>query len=206
MRTLFTLALFVVLAAVFQTPIAAIRQETAALKILRFNWRERPPVDRKLQESQNAALETQLELERRKNEQARQKTDGAPRNETRTQRDDEKLEILKRQKQTHVIRDQPPAANKPYEYKLRVRNTGSKTVSGFQWVYIFTDPVTRKELVRRRFESKAEIRPGKEKELTVYTDSGPPNVINVKAKVDKKGSAWEEAVVIESVQFSDGTR
>ena len=206
MRTLFALVILAVLAAVFQTRISAIQQETPALKVLRFNWHERFLVDRKLKEDQDAALNNQLEQEMRNRDRevAAAKPPSQP-DTTRTQRGDERLDILKRQQEAREIHDEPPAANKPYEYKLRVRNTGSQTVAAVHWVYVFTDPVTHKELLKHSFESKAEIRPGKEKELTIYSNSSPPKLINAKAASDKKARPWDEAVVIESIQFSDGT-
>ena len=205
MRTLFALVILAVLAVVFQTQSSAIQSEAPALKVLRFNWREHFPVDRKLQEGQNAALNTQLEQEMRKREATATNSPSQP-NSTRTQRDDERLETLKRQQQSQAIRDQPVAATKPYEYKLRVQNTGSQTVAAVRWVYLFTDSITHKELLRHSFESKVGIRPGKEKELTVYTNSSPPMLVNAKAGNAKKARAWDEAVVIESIQYADGTR
>jgi hypothetical protein len=93
---------------------------------------------------------------------------------------------------------------KPYMYKVRVKNSSSKIAVAVKWTYVFIDPVTRKELLRHSFESKTKIPPGKEKELTTYTDAAPPSVVNAQAKA-KKGKEWIEEVIIEKVQYADGT-
>jgi hypothetical protein len=93
---------------------------------------------------------------------------------------------------------------KPYMYKVKVKNSSSKIAVAVKWTYVFLDPVTRKELLRHNFESKTKIPPGKEKELTTYTDAAPPSVVNAQAKA-KKGKEWIEEVIIEKVQYADGT-
>jgi hypothetical protein len=93
---------------------------------------------------------------------------------------------------------------KPYMYKVRVKNSSSKIAVAVKWTYVFIDPVTRKELLRHSFESKTKIAPGKVKEITTYTDAAPPSVVNAQAK-SKKGKEWIEEVIIEKVQYADGT-
>jgi hypothetical protein len=47
--------------------------------------------------------------------------------------------------------------------------------------------------------------PDKQREVVLYADSGPPKVVNAGA-IKKSGRAWDEAVIIEAVEYSDGSR
>ena len=70
---------------------------------------------------------------------------------------------------------------------------------------MFKDAATGNELVRHSFESKVKMRPDKQKEVVLYADSGPPMVVNAGA-IKKSGRAWDEEVIIEAVEYSDGSR
>jgi hypothetical protein len=91
-----------------------------------------------------------------------------------------------------------------HEYKLEVKNSGAKKIVNLKWAYVFTDPVTQKQLVRHGFESKVGMKPGTQKKIVVCTDSSLPKVVNAQAQ-SSKGTPWMESVVIERVQYSDGT-
>ncbi|HEU4387935.1 MAG TPA: hypothetical protein VFV34_09080 [Blastocatellia bacterium] len=160
---------------------------------VRCKWRKIPenifPTGKKQQEMRNAAIDAQIAQERR----------NAKPNEAL-------IAELERRKATQVVpADVPRPSDKAYEYKVWVRNTTAKTVATLKWTYIFTDPVSRAELARRSFESKVKIGPGKQKEIVEYSDSSPPLVVSAQAKPNKKASGWEEVVMIERVQFEDGS-
>jgi hypothetical protein len=99
----------------------------------------------------------------------------------------------------------PSGVVKGYLYKVQVRNVADRAIKRLQWSYVFTDVLTQQELVRKQFYSRTRIQPGHEKRLSVFTRGAPPAVINVKELSRNGGKPWVESVVIESVEFADGT-
>ncbi len=92
-----------------------------------------------------------------------------------------------------------------YRYKVSLRNTGEKTVKAIDWDYVFLDPGTKNEVSRHQFTSEEKIRPGKEKELYVFTLSPPSRTVSA-SRLGKKGSHhFVELVVLVSVQYTDGS-
>ena len=101
----------------------------------------------------------------------------------------------------------PPGEREKYEYKIRFKNTSSRTVRRIVWAYVFADPATNKELVRRRFKSDLKIAPNTEKERReiVNWESGPPMLVSA-APAKKGEKVWKEGVIIEGVRYSDGSK
>jgi hypothetical protein len=168
-------------------------QNQPEVEILKFSWRKLPqnifPSGKKMQEMRNAHIDARITEESRKD-----KPDYAL------------IRELESQKQNQVAPlDVPKASDKAYEYKFRFKNKGARLVISLRWLYLFKDPVTGKELVRHRFESKVKIEPGKQRGVVAYTDSSPPIVVDARAK-QKEGKAWKEEVIMEIVKYSDGTK
>jgi len=99
----------------------------------------------------------------------------------------------------------PAGVVKGYLYKVHVRNIADQTIKRLQWAYVFTDVLTQKEIVRHAFYSRTQIRPGHEKKLAAFTRGSPPSVINVKELSENGNKPWGESVVIDRVEFADGT-
>jgi hypothetical protein len=59
--------------------------------------------------------------------------------------------------------------------------------------------------VRRQFLCGVNIRPGKEKELQVFSVAGPSEVISAASLADRSGNLFEEKVVINRVEYADGS-
>jgi hypothetical protein len=100
-----------------------------------------------------------------------------------------------------------PTEREKYEYKIRFKNTSSKTVRRIVWAYVFADPASNKELARRRFKSDLKIAPNTEKEQTEIGNwrTGPPALVNA-APANKNEKLWKESVIIEEVKYSDGSK
>ena len=113
-------------------------------------------------------------------------------------------EERQRVEQNQVTIDSFNHSDKAYEYKFRFKNHGKKEVVALVWSYVFTDSASGNELARLRFGSKAQLRPGKEAALTAYSDSSPPAVVSAKA-AEKTGKVWNEVVVIQKIEFADGS-
>ena len=104
--------------------------------------------------------------------------------------------------------NEPHAPNRPYvlyTYQAKVRNTGTKEVRKLVWEYVFFEPGTQKEVGRRRNENRVNIRPGKTVSVWVRSLSPPTDTISVTQTNKKMRDQYTEQVVIQKVEFADGT-
>lgn len=92
-----------------------------------------------------------------------------------------------------------------YIYQARFMNSGTRQIKRVVWEYVFFDPATQKEVGRRSNDSKVEIRPGKTKNVTVRSAVPPTSTINVTQMGKKQPEQYTEQVVIQKIEYSDGT-
>jgi hypothetical protein len=92
-----------------------------------------------------------------------------------------------------------------YTYQARVRNDSQKLVEIVFWEYQFAEAANPGNLARRQFLCGVDIRPGKEKELEGFSLSGPSEVVSVETLQDKKGPDYQDRVIINRVEYSDGS-
>lgn len=127
-----------------------------------------------------------------------------------------KVEVNRRQRDAKVLEkatgidpDKEAAAGERsrfgYRYKMSLRNTGAKAIKAVDWDYVFLDSLTGSEVARHQFTSEEKIKPGKEKELYVFTLSPPSRTVSASALNKKGPSPFTEAVVVVRVEYSDGS-
>jgi hypothetical protein len=92
-----------------------------------------------------------------------------------------------------------------YAYKIKLKNAGTKLIEILFWEYQFSEPSNPSTMVRRQFLCSVNIKPGKEKEVLSFGLSGPSDVISVGTLADKSGSSLHENVVINRVEYADGS-
>ena len=92
-----------------------------------------------------------------------------------------------------------------FTYRAKFQNASSKNVEVIFWEYEFTDTAITPVVSRRQFLCASALKPGKEKELKGFTLSGPSDVVTVDSLAKKKDSPLKEKVVINRLEFSDGT-
>ena len=176
------------------SPVVPAAQSQPDVEILKFGWRKLPPrsfpAGKRIQAMKGAAIDMRIREEY-----------------SRPQPDYSRIRELEAEKRNLEVAapDVPRAPDKPYKYNFRFKNKSPKQVTSLTWVYLFKDAATGQELVRHSFNSQVEIRPGAQKEVVSYTDSGPPMVVNAKAK-EKGGKEWKEEVIMEEVRYSDGSK
>jgi hypothetical protein len=187
------LALSLLLAVVLHTAAAA--QNQPDVEVVKSGWRKLAhktiPSGKKTQEMRNVQRDAQIAEEYRK--QPRDRDYGTI------------IRLQQEKKNQMTPLDQPDPTNKDYEYKFRFKNKGAKVITGLLWVYVFRDANTQKPLLAHGFNTDAIIKPGKEKSVTAYTDSGPPRTVNADAQ-QKQGKAWNEEVIITAVVYADGSK
>ena len=92
-----------------------------------------------------------------------------------------------------------------FAYLVRIQNSSPKVVEILFWEYQFIDPMNPENVTRRQFLCGVNIKPNKEKELQAVSLSGPSDVINVGSLAIDPGKLFEEKVVINRVEYSDGS-
>jgi len=90
-----------------------------------------------------------------------------------------------------------------YAYRIKIQNTIKKVVETVFWEYQFQDPANPDQVTRRQFLCGVDIPEGKTKELEGFSLSGPSDVVDVKTL--NSGAAFKENIVINRIEYSDGT-
>jgi hypothetical protein len=92
-----------------------------------------------------------------------------------------------------------------YAYKVKVRNAGGKVIEVLFWEYQFEEAADPSNLARRQFLCGVSIKGGKEKELLAWSASGPNGAISIDSLAGKAGSPYRERVVVNRVEYADGS-
>jgi len=92
-----------------------------------------------------------------------------------------------------------------YAYRVKVQNTSAKVVEVMFWEYQFKEKANPTNVARRQFLCGVNIKPDKEKELQAFSVNGPSDVISVSSLGNKAEELFEEQVVINRVEYADGT-
>jgi hypothetical protein len=92
-----------------------------------------------------------------------------------------------------------------FAYRIKVQNPGDKAVEIVFWEYQFQDPANPDLVARRQFLCGVNIPAGKGKELEGFSLSGPSDVINVKTLADNAAKPFKENVLINRVEYADGS-
>jgi hypothetical protein len=92
-----------------------------------------------------------------------------------------------------------------FAYRAKVHNATRKAIDIIFWEYQFKESAADAPLLRRQFLCGVAIKPEKDKELQAFSLSGPQDVISVNILAKKPGSTGAEQVVINRVEFADGS-
>lgn len=92
-----------------------------------------------------------------------------------------------------------------FAYRARIQNAGGKVVEIIFWEYQFTELANPSNTVRRQFLCGVNIKPNKEKELQAFSLSGPSDVISIESLASKSGNLFDEKVVINRIEYTDGS-
>jgi hypothetical protein len=112
-------------------------------------------------------------------------------------------------RQVETITVQPPPRNrrpiKGYQYRVTIKNTGTKTIQGMSWDYIFIDPAAEDRVTHHQFQSKKKIRPGREAQITEFSLAPPSRVVSARVVNKPKDQPFVEQVIITRIEYIDGS-
>ncbi|HEY0172983.1 MAG TPA: hypothetical protein VGB98_18355 [Pyrinomonadaceae bacterium] len=92
-----------------------------------------------------------------------------------------------------------------FAYKVKVRNSAAKVVEVLFWEYQFEEAADPSNLARRQFLCGVQIKAGKDRELLAWSASGPNGAVSVDTLAGKAESPYRERVVINRIEYADGT-
>ena len=92
-----------------------------------------------------------------------------------------------------------------FEHRIKVKNEASKVADILFWEYQFIEALNPENLIRRQFICGVEMRPNKEREIMAFSLSNPSAVVSVESLEKNPGKAFQERVVINRVEYTDGT-
>ena len=92
-----------------------------------------------------------------------------------------------------------------FSYQAKIRNAHKQSIEIVFWEYQFKELSNPTNVVRRQFLCSVKIKPDKERELQAFSVLGPSDVISVGSLTNKSGNLFEEKVVINRVEYADGS-
>lgn len=91
-----------------------------------------------------------------------------------------------------------------FVYRVTVKNSGTKTITGLEWDYLFFDSEKAEQVGQHSFRHRVKIRTGKSTELIGQSTKPPSSVIY--ATTPKNGDAQlSEEVIIRRIEYEDGS-
>ena len=107
-----------------------------------------------------------------------------------------------------IVQESRTPQTKPvdgFAFRVKVQNQSTKAVEIIFWEYQFIDTANPAAVTRRQFLCGVNIRPDKAKELQAFGLSGPSEVVSVGTLANKSGTPFQENVVINRVEYADGS-
>jgi hypothetical protein len=109
------------------------------------------------------------------------------------------------EKSVQESRTPQPKAVDGFAYRVKIQNASTRVIEVLFWEYQFIDPSNPQTVARRQFLCGVNIKPDKEKELQAFSLSGPTDVLSVGSLANKSGNLFQEKIVINRVEYADGT-
>jgi hypothetical protein len=202
MRTLLPLLLLLIFVSPSQNPAGP--HEGSSVAVLSFKWYKTRQVIEKLDGPANAPTPAPAMIPANKNYQrnARVNDPAGAKDPNEDTIDGRSAAIEK------IVQESRTPKTKPVEgfaYRVKVQNSSPKVIEILFWEYQFIDPSDPANMARRQFLCGVNIKPAKEKELQAFSVSGPSDVVSVGSLANKSGNALQEKVVINRVEYADGT-
>ena len=109
------------------------------------------------------------------------------------------------EKITQESRKGKPTDSEGFTYQAKFKNMGSSTIEILFWEYEFRERANQNNITSHQFLCGVNIKPNKDKELIVFSTSSPGNFITANEADKQTKSPFEERIIINRVEYSDGT-
>jgi hypothetical protein len=201
MRTLLLLPFLLLFVSPGQN--AAKSDEGSSVVVLSFKWAKSRQTIEKLDSTSTTAPTAAMIPADRNFERNRRANDPAGVRDPHADTIDGRSAAL--EKSVQEARTPQPKAVDGFAYRVKVKNASAKVIEIIFWEYQFKETANPTTLARRQFLCAVNIKADKEKELQAFSLSGPSDVISVGSLSNKSGNLFEEQVVINRVEYADGS-
>jgi hypothetical protein len=198
MKTLLLLPLLLIFGGSSQNP--APLDDSSPVVVVSFKWfKDRQPADNavSLASAPQPAITTAdktFERQKRANASA---GDRDPRADSLDARGGELERIVQES------REAPPVDG--FVYLVKFKSATAKPIEKIFWEYQFKETANSANVTRRRFLCNLKIKPQQGRDLQVFSLAGPSDVISVKSLAKGSGNQFQEAVVIDRIEYADGS-
>jgi hypothetical protein len=198
MKTLLLLPLLLVFGDSGQNP--APPDENSPVMVVSFRWfKDRQPADNAVSftsapQPAITSADKNFERQKRANASAGERD---PRADTLDSRGGELERIVQES------REAPPVDG--FVYLVKFKSASAKPIAKIFWEYQFKETANPANVTRRRFQCNVKIKPEQAKDLEIFSLGGPSDVISVKSLAKGSGNQFQEAVVIDRVEYADGS-
>ena len=175
--------------------------DTSSVVVVSFKWSKTRQVMEKIETPNNAPAAAMIPQNKNFQRNVRVNDPVGARDPNQDTVDGRSAAIEKNVQEARTPRSKPVDA---FSYKVKFQNTSTQGVDILFWEYQFIDRVDPSMVTRRQFLCAANLKPGKEKELVAFSLSGP-SVVNVNTLAQNSDKPFDEKVVINRVEYSDGS-
>lgn len=107
-----------------------------------------------------------------------------------------------------MVQDSRKPDRKPidgFSYRVKVKNGSDKLIDVIFWEYQFIDAANPQLVARRQFLCGLSLKPGKDKDVLVFSLSGPSEVVSADSLSNSANKDPQERVLINRVEYEDGS-
>lgn len=97
----------------------------------------------------------------------------------------------------------PQKDSEKFIYRISIRNLSKKTVEAIVWRYKFFNPLTKELAASLEFESRARIKPNKQKTIYAESFSPPVQIIDANLLLLNKNQPFLESATVKSLVFAE---
>lgn len=177
-------------------------QQDSSISVLSFRWSKSRQVIEKLEPATIAPVAAVIPQNKNFERNRRAQAPAGTRDPNEDTVDGRSAAIEKSVQEARSPRGKPVDG---FEYKAKIKNTGTKVIEVVFWEYRFIETADPSSIARRQFLCGVNIKPDKDKELQAFSLMGPSDVISVSSLANKSGNLFEEKIIINRVEYSDGT-
>lgn len=164
-------------------------QNTVKVEVIKFNW---SMYDLKKEMDDSTRLETGIfKRPSRSNPTGEKSVEERSRDLSRAERG--------------AMREASSPSGNIFLYELKIKNLDEKTIKSFIWEYQASKENNPQILFTRRFLCVEKIKAGNSKMLKIISHLPPVNVLDVSASNDKSERSYAVDIVINRVEYTDGT-
>jgi hypothetical protein len=198
MKTLLLLPLLLIFGDASQNPVPL--DGSSPIVVVSFKWfKDRQPIDNAVASSSTPlpapiAADKNFERQKRINASA---GDRDPHADTLDARGAELDRIVQESRQA------PPVDG--FVYVVKFKSASAKAIERIFWEYQFRETANSANVTRRRFLCNVKIKPAQARDLQIFSLGGPSDVVSVKSLAKGSGNQFQEAVVIDRVEYADGS-